>query len=191
MHAPLDKNTLTCSIGFRNRNPIIQTETVADKDLYSGLIRLHILHHACQEPIFGAGVIEELARHGYRLSPGTLYPLLHGLEERGYLRSSGKSAGGQARREYLATPKGRKALASAKIKVRELFSELLEDEHPENSPLRETAGTRDLMKELITQLREGMKKVRDPRAQAMLETSGEVIKGLIKAFDEYEKKSEV
>lgn len=164
---------------------------MADKDLYSGLIRLHILHHACQEPIFGAGIIEELSRHGYRLSPGTLYPLLHGLEERGYLRSSGKSNGGQVRRVYRATPKGRKALAAAKGKVRELFSEMLEDEHPEDSPLRETAGARDLMKELITQLREGMKKVQDPRAQAMLETSAEVVKGLIKAFDEHEKNSEV
>src|SRR5262245_29754121 len=111
---------------------------MADKDLYSGLIRLHILHHACHEPIFGAGIIEELARHGYRLSPGTLYPLLHGLEERGYLRSSGKRNGRQARREYRATQKGRKAMVSAKVKVRELFSELLEDEHPEDSPLRET-----------------------------------------------------
>ena len=86
---------------------------MADKDLYSGLIRLHILHHACQEPIFGAGIIEELARHGYSLSPGTLYPLLHGLEQRGYLRSSGRSDGRQSRREYRATLKGRKALAAA------------------------------------------------------------------------------
>jgi len=162
---------------------------MADKDLYSGLIRLHILHHACQEPIFGAGVIEELARHGYRLSPGTLYPLLHGLEERGYLRSSGKCSGGQSRRVYRATPKGRKALTSAKVKVRELFSELLEEEHPEDSPPRETAGARDLMKELIAQLRESIRKVQDPRAHAMLETSAEVVRGLIKAFDEYEKKS--
>ncbi|HEU5450533.1 MAG TPA: helix-turn-helix transcriptional regulator, partial [Terriglobales bacterium] len=50
------------------------------QDLYSGLIRLHILHHACHEPIFGLGMIEELARHGYKLSAGTMYPLLHGLE---------------------------------------------------------------------------------------------------------------
>ncbi len=162
---------------------------MADKDLYSGLIRLHILHHACQEPIFGAGIIEELARHGYRLSPGTLYPLLHGLEERGYLHSSGKSAGGQSRREYRATPKGVKALASAKIKVRELFSEMLEDAHPEGSPLRETDGARELMKELITQLRESAKNVQAPKAQAILETSTEVVRGLLKAFDEYEKKS--
>jgi PadR family transcriptional regulator PadR len=54
-----------------------------DRDLYSGLIRLHILHHAAEEPIFGLGMLEELARHGYRISPGTLYPLLHGLEKKG------------------------------------------------------------------------------------------------------------
>ena len=60
---------------------------LADRDLYSGLIRLHVLHHAVEEPIFGLGMIEELARHGYRISPGTLYPLLHGLEKKGYLRS--------------------------------------------------------------------------------------------------------
>ncbi|MCG3163613.1 MAG: hypothetical protein JMDDDDMK_05052 [Acidobacteria bacterium] len=164
---------------------------MADKDLYSGLIRLHILHHACQEPIFGVGIIEELARHGYRLSPGTLYPLLHGLEERGYLRSSGKSSGGQSRRVYRATAKGRKALAAAKVKVRELFSELLEDGRPAGSLLRETAGTRDLMKELIAQMREGASKTREPGARALLETSAEVVKGLIKAFDEHEKKSEM
>ncbi|MBS1789732.1 MAG: helix-turn-helix transcriptional regulator [Acidobacteria bacterium] len=162
---------------------------MADKDLYSGLIRLHILHHACQEPIFGAGIIDELARHGYRLSPGTLYPLLHGLEERGYLQSSGKSAGGQVRREYRATPKGRKAMTAARVKVRELFSELLEDKQHEDSPLRESAGAKELMKELVIQLRIGVKNVEEPRAQAMLETSAEVIKGLLKAFDDYEKKS--
>jgi DNA-binding PadR family transcriptional regulator len=167
---------------------------MADKDLYSGLIRLHILHHACQEPIFGVGIMEELARHGYRLSPGTLYPLLHGLEERGYLRSSQKSAGqksagGQSRREYRATPKGRKALVAAKVKVRELFSELLEDKHTEESPLRESAGAMELMKELIGQLREGVKSVQEPKAQAILETSAEVVKGLLKAFDEYEKEN--
>ena len=50
--------------------------TVADRDLYSGLIRLHVLHHAVEGPIFGLGMIEELARHGYRISPGSLYPLL-------------------------------------------------------------------------------------------------------------------
>jgi len=58
-----------------------------DRDLYAGLIRLHILHHAVEGPIFGLGMMEELGRHGYRISPGTLYPLLQNLERKGYLRS--------------------------------------------------------------------------------------------------------
>jgi PadR family transcriptional regulator PadR len=101
---------------------------MSDKDLYSGLIRLHILYHAVREPIFGLGIIEELARHGYKLSPGTLYPLLHGLEKKGYLRSSPKHGERRARRMYRATAAGRKALEAAKVKVRELVGELFEEE---------------------------------------------------------------
>ena len=97
-----------------------------DPDLYSGLIRLHILYHASQEPIFGAGISQELARHGYRLSAGTLYPMLHALEQKGYLRSTVAWEGRQSRRFYRATAKGRKALNSARVKVQELFGELLE-----------------------------------------------------------------
>ena len=99
-----------------------------DQDLYGGLIRLHILHHASKEPVFGLWFIEELGRHGYKLSPGTLYPLLHGLERKGYLRSSNERSGKSSRRMYQATPLGRKALAAARQKVSELFGELLEDE---------------------------------------------------------------
>jgi len=99
-----------------------------DQDLYAGLIRLHILHHAAKEPIFGLWFIEELGRHGYKLSPGTLYPLLHGLERKGYLRSSIERSGKSSRRMYQATPLGRKALAAARQKVSELFGELLEYE---------------------------------------------------------------
>jgi DNA-binding PadR family transcriptional regulator len=99
-----------------------------DRDLYSGLIRLHILHHAAEEPIFGLGMLEELARHGYRISPGTLYPLLHGLEKKGYLRTSIERNGKSMRKVYKATPLGKKALAAAKSKVRELFGELIEGE---------------------------------------------------------------
>lgn len=98
----------------------------ADRDLYSGLIRLHVLHHAVEEPIFGLGMMEELARHGYRISPGSLYPLLHGLEQKGYLKSRRQRNGKSLRKVYRATPKGRKALAAAKTKVRELFRELIE-----------------------------------------------------------------
>ena len=97
-----------------------------DRDLYSGLIRLHVLHHAVEEPIFGLGMLEELARHGYRISPGTLYPILHGLEKRGYLRSTTQRNGKSLRNVYRATAAGRDALEAAKSKVRELFSELME-----------------------------------------------------------------
>ena len=96
------------------------------RDLYSGLIRLHILHHAVEEPIFGLEMAEELARHGYRISLGTLYPLLHGLERKGYLRSVEKRRGKAIRKVYRATPLGRKALAAMKVKVSELFGELNE-----------------------------------------------------------------
>jgi PadR family transcriptional regulator, regulatory protein PadR len=98
-----------------------------DRDLYSGLIRLHVLHHAAHEPVFGLGMIEELARHGYRVSPGSLYPLLHGLERKGYLRSSVVRNGKSLRKVYRATAQGRKALRAAHQKVRELFRELIEE----------------------------------------------------------------
>lgn len=99
-----------------------------DKYLYAGLIRLHVLHHAAKEPIYGLAMIEELGRHGYKISAGTLYPILHGLEEKGYLTSSEVRAGSTARRLYRATAAGTKALAAAKHKVRELFGELFEDD---------------------------------------------------------------
>jgi PadR family transcriptional regulator PadR len=100
----------------------------ADRDLYSGLIRLHVLHHAAEEPIFGLGMIEELARHGYRISPGSLYPMLQSLERKGYLRSTERRNGKSLRRLYRATALGRKALAASKQKVRELFHELIEED---------------------------------------------------------------
>src|SRR5437763_11824105 len=104
----------------------LYSDPAADRDLYSGLIRLHVLHHAAEEPIFGLGMMEELARHGYRISPGSLYPILHGLEQKGYLRSTERRDGKSLRRVYRATAQGRKALAAAKHQVRELFHELIE-----------------------------------------------------------------
>jgi DNA-binding PadR family transcriptional regulator len=97
------------------------------KDLYSGFIRLHILHHAIEGPIFGMSMIEELGRHGYKVSPGTMYPVLHGLEKRGLLQSRETWDDGRRRLLYSATPLGRRALKSAKEKVRELFGELFEE----------------------------------------------------------------
>lgn len=97
-----------------------------NRDLYSGMIRLHILHHAEHKAIFGAGMAEELARHGYKISPGTLYPILHGLKKRGYLTSEEEQSGRSIRHLYKITASGRRALKTAKLRVRELFGELIE-----------------------------------------------------------------
>ncbi|MEX0695945.1 MAG: PadR family transcriptional regulator [Xanthobacteraceae bacterium] len=96
------------------------------RELLAGLIRLHILHHAAEGKLYGHWMIEELARHGYKVSPGTLYPMLHALERKGYLTSRTQGAGRRARRLYRATAKGRGALKLARAKVRELFGELIE-----------------------------------------------------------------
>jgi len=95
------------------------------RELLSGFVRLHILHHAAEGELYGQWMIEELARHGYRLSPGTLYPLLHGLEKKGYLASRKKRKGNTVRKYYRATPLGRRALKLARAKAAELFGEIL------------------------------------------------------------------
>jgi len=97
-----------------------------DKDLYAGLIRLHILHHAALGGVYGLWMIEELGRHGYRLSAGTLYPILHGLERKGYLRSADEQVDARRRRVYRTTARGRAALAAGKQRIWDLFGELFE-----------------------------------------------------------------
>lgn len=91
-------------------------------DLWRGLIQLHVLHHASEADVYGLGLIEELRRHGYSIGPGTLYPLLHRLTERGYLRE--RAGGGGRQRRYYATAKGHRALAEGYRYVKELFEEM-------------------------------------------------------------------
>jgi len=95
------------------------------RKLFLGFIRLHILHHAGEAPIYGSEIKAELERHGYRLSYGTLYPVLHSLERDGYLESQTKIKGGKQRRYYTLTSKGEKLLVEAKVKLRELTEEVL------------------------------------------------------------------
>lgn len=99
------------------------------RELFDGLIRIHVLVHASHEPIFGLAMMEELKHHGYRIGPGTLYPLLHGLERSGLLKSVLNNMGGRRRRIYKITYAGKQALAKAREKVDELHHELHE-EHP-------------------------------------------------------------
>jgi DNA-binding PadR family transcriptional regulator len=112
------------------------------RELFFGLIRIHVLVHASHEPIFGLAMMEELAHHGYRIGPGTLYPLLHGLERSGLLKSVLRNVGGHSRRVYKITPPGRKALERAKEKVDELHHELHEQHPRKISPLGDDPGTK-------------------------------------------------
>ena len=99
-----------------------------NQELYIGLVRLHVLHHSAEGPIFGLGIIQELGRHGYRLGPGTVYPLLHSMERRGWLRVDSKIVAGRKRKIYAATAAGRRALQLARMRVRELYDEMFEAE---------------------------------------------------------------
>jgi DNA-binding PadR family transcriptional regulator len=99
-----------------------------DRYLSAGLVRLHILHHASQGEVYGVWLMEELGHHGYRLSAGTLYPILHNLEKSGYLVSRNESVAGRQRRVYQITRAGRSTLRLGKNRVRELYRELLEED---------------------------------------------------------------
>ena len=95
------------------------------RDFFLGFIKIHILHHASKEPVYGLWLIEELGRHGYRLSPGTLYPILHKLEEEKLLRSDSENVGGKIRKYYRATAKGVTILTEGKEKIKELIEEVM------------------------------------------------------------------
>lgn len=99
---------------------------VLSRLFFAGFVRLHVLYHAAQEPICGVEIVAELGRHGCRLSPGTVYPVLHELERPGYLNSRVQVVSGKRRKYYEATAEGRKALEIAKEKLRELAAEVLE-----------------------------------------------------------------
>ena len=88
---------------------------------------MHVLHHAAEGEVHGAWMAAELERHGYRISPGTLYPLLHRMQEAGLLTSTSHVVDGRARRVYVATAAGRKALRSVRKIVTELSGEVLQE----------------------------------------------------------------
>lgn len=116
------------------------------RDFRRGAVRLHVLHHASEGEVSGAWMSAELARHGYHISPGTLYPLLHALQDAGLLTSAGRTERGRVLRYYIATAAGRSALASARAALAELAAELLpasvpragqpsgEDDHTDDQP---------------------------------------------------------
>ncbi len=95
-------------------------------EFFKGFIKIHILYHAAEGPVYGLQIVKELEHHGYiNLSPGTLYPTLHGLEEAGYLVSEQQVVEGRWRKYYRITPAGRKALTQIRTKLSELSREVL------------------------------------------------------------------
>jgi DNA-binding PadR family transcriptional regulator len=95
------------------------------REFQRGAVRLHILHHAAQQDVHGAWITKELARHGYDISPGTLYPTLHRLEADGLLSSKQRVVDGRARRVYRVTQAGRRALREDRKALQELAREVL------------------------------------------------------------------
>ena len=98
------------------------------RHLHLGFIRLHILYHANKEPMCGVELMEELGEHGYEVGPGTIYPVLHQMERAGLIAATAEVVGGKRRNSYRATPAGRKLLAQARTKLRELANEVLDDQ---------------------------------------------------------------
>lgn len=96
------------------------------RDFFLGFIRIHILYHALKEPIYGLDFLHELSRHGYQISPGTLYPIFHKLEREGYLVAEKRVVAGKVRKYYRATPKGVIALREAVEKAHQLWEEIRE-----------------------------------------------------------------
>ncbi len=94
------------------------------RKMFLGFIHIHILHHAKKEPFYGTWIIEELKEHGYDMSPGTLYPILHDLEEKGILTKSDVLVEGKIRKYYGITPVGETVLDEARKKAYELFKEI-------------------------------------------------------------------
>jgi DNA-binding PadR family transcriptional regulator len=112
----------------RRRVQLPKKDAATGLDLFSGFIKLHILYHSSEQPVYGLWLIEELAEHDYRVSPGTLYPLLHSLEGSALLKSYNEIIGGKIRKYYNITAKGRRELKKAKHQLIELAGEILTPE---------------------------------------------------------------
>jgi PadR family transcriptional regulator PadR len=106
--------------------PADKRESKMLRDFFLGFVKVHVLHHASRGPIYGVWFLDELARHDYHLSPGTLYPLLHNLEATGYLRREDRVVDGKVRKYYEITPLGEQALREARQKITELIEEIAE-----------------------------------------------------------------
>jgi DNA-binding PadR family transcriptional regulator len=99
------------------RDPIV-------REFLLGFWKIHILHHAADgRGVYGQWMLEELHHHGYRLSPGTLYPILARMAERGWLRSD-EPKRSKAARVYHLTQRGHDVLDRLRASLDELHGEV-------------------------------------------------------------------
>jgi len=101
------------------------------RDFFSGFVKIHVLYHTGHRPFYGQELKEELEEHGYSISYGTLYPLLHKLCDGGYLEREDRVVKGKVRKYYTLTRTGKEVLEEARYKLRELANEVLEGTHKE------------------------------------------------------------
>jgi len=100
--------------------------------------KVHILYHAADgRGVYGQWMLEELHHHGYRLSPGTLYPILARMAKRGWLRAA-EPARSKAARVYRLTPRGHEVLDQLRAALDELYGEVGEH-HSEGQKSAPTA----------------------------------------------------
>jgi PadR family transcriptional regulator PadR len=109
------------------------------RGIFLAFVRVHLLHHAAEAPVYGLEMIDELRRHGYEIGPGTLYPIFHELEKAGYLRCTPETVKGKVRKYYVATDEGRVGLRRLRDKIRELSHEVAPSP-VEEAPVREDLG---------------------------------------------------
>ncbi|MBU6392152.1 MAG: PadR family transcriptional regulator [Planctomycetes bacterium] len=95
------------------------------RDVHLAFIKVHILYHAAKEDVFGIGLIEELGRHGYKLSPGTLYPTLAKMQQSGLLTCECRTVQHKQRKYYKITRAGLELLDDVKVKLKELYEEVI------------------------------------------------------------------
>ncbi len=98
------------------------------REIDLAFIKVHILYHAAREEVYGVGLVEELARHGYKLGFGTLYPTLAKMVRMDLLSFEARTVNHKQRKYYRITPAGLEELEKVKAKIRELYGEVIEDE---------------------------------------------------------------
>lgn len=115
-----------------------------NREILLSFWKVHILHHAGEAPVHGQWILTELRRHGYEISPGTLYPLLNRMARLGWLKCKADPDGGRrARKDYRLTPEGRKVLTLIRGQITELHKEVVLEAKQKPDP---AAGSSDAVR---------------------------------------------